>query len=92
MADADVVLQMCLEMVMAVALRNRDRLLPIWPHVHEFLAAILAPSQVKHPMLTVSTDLTAPCHGLMQRLARSLTYAAHGACRLQCLMRLCSRN
>ena len=44
-----VMLQMCLEMVMAVALRNRDRLLPIWPNVHEFLAAILAPSQVRQP-------------------------------------------
>ena len=38
--------QMCLEMAIAVALRNRDRLLLIWPHIHEFLAAILAPSQV----------------------------------------------
>ena len=39
-------LQMCVEMVIAVALRNRDRLLLIWPHVHDFLAAILAPAQV----------------------------------------------
>ena len=39
-------MQMCLEMAIAVALRNRDRLLLIWPHIHEFLAAILAPSQV----------------------------------------------
>ena len=39
---------------MAVALRNRDRLLPIWPHVHEFLAAILAPSQVKQYCCLVS--------------------------------------
>ena len=37
---------MCLEMVIAVALRNRDRLLVIWPHVHELLSPILAPSQV----------------------------------------------
>lgn len=39
-------MQMCLEMAIAVALRNRDRLLLIWPHIHELLAAILAPSQV----------------------------------------------
>ena len=53
LADDVVMLQMCLEMVMAVALRNRDRLLPIWPHVHEFLAAILAPSQVKQSLCMV---------------------------------------
>lgn len=28
---------------MAVALRNRDRLLLVWPLVHEYLAAVLAP-------------------------------------------------
>ena len=35
--------QMCLEMLIALALRNRDRLLLIWPLVHDYLAAILAP-------------------------------------------------
>jgi len=29
--------------VVAVALRNRDRLLLVWPLVHEYLAAVLAP-------------------------------------------------
>lgn len=38
---------MCVELVIAVALRNRDRLLLIWPYVHDFLAAILAPAQVR---------------------------------------------
>ena len=59
-----VVLQMCLEMVMAVALRNRDRLLPIWPHVHEFLAAILAPSQVKQCLCMVFMTMC-PMRSLM---------------------------
>ena len=39
-------MQMCVELVIAVVLRNRDRLLLIWPYVHDFLAAILAPAQV----------------------------------------------
>lgn len=47
-------MQMCVEMVIAVGLRNRDRLLLIWPHVHDFLAAILAPAQV-------------PCMALLSR-------------------------
>jgi hypothetical protein len=34
---------MCLEMLVALALRNRDRLPLIWPLVHDYLAAILAP-------------------------------------------------
>lgn len=40
-------MQMCVEMVIAAALRNRDRLLLIWPRVNDFLAAILAPAQVQ---------------------------------------------
>ena len=47
-------MQMCVEMVIAVALRNRDRLLLIWPYVHDFLAAILAPAQVTLPGLQSS--------------------------------------
>ena len=35
--------QLCLELVIAVALRNRDRLLLVWPLVHEYLAAVLSP-------------------------------------------------
>ncbi|KAK9841755.1 hypothetical protein WJX81_000904 [Elliptochloris bilobata] len=35
--------ELCLELVIAVALRNRDRLLMVWPLVHEYLAAILSP-------------------------------------------------
>lgn len=68
LADDGAVLQMCLEMVMAVALRNRDRLLPIWPHVHEFLTAILVPSQVKLPLCTVSVSPTEPGHCLVTGL------------------------
>lgn len=36
---------MCLEMVIALSLRNRDRLLLIWPLVHDMLASILVPGQ-----------------------------------------------
>ncbi len=35
--------QVCLELVIAVALRNRDRILLMWPLVHDYLAAIMAP-------------------------------------------------
>ena len=35
--------QVGMELVVAIALRNRDRLLLIWPLVSEFLGAILAP-------------------------------------------------
>ena len=35
--------QLCLELVIALALRNRDRLLLVWPLVHEYLAAVMAP-------------------------------------------------
>lgn len=38
-----ILLQVCLELVIAVALRNRDRILLIWPLVHDYLAAIMAP-------------------------------------------------
>ena len=36
-------LQLCLEVLVALALRNRDRLLLIWPLLHDHLAHILAP-------------------------------------------------
>eukprot|EP00884_Botryococcus_braunii_P022699 jgi/Botrbrau1/9112/Bobra.0305s0016.2 len=35
--------EVCLELVIAVALRNRDRILLMWPLVHDYLAAIMAP-------------------------------------------------
>ena len=81
-----VVLQMCLEMVMAVALRNRDRLLPIWPHVHEFLAAVLAPSQVKQYLCMVfmtmlpneKSDVCCPGSDISKALQRGFYGKIHG--------------
>ena len=64
-SDACVRLQMCVELVIAVALRNRDRLLLIWPTMHDFLAAILAPAQV-HCTRCRAQDR--PVSGLQSRL------------------------
>lgn len=36
-------LQLCLELLITLALRNRDRVGLIWPLVHEFLAAVTSP-------------------------------------------------
>ena len=40
-------LQVCLELLIAVALRNRDRIVLIWPLVHEYLSAIMTPNGAK---------------------------------------------
>lgn len=40
-------LQVCLELLIAVALRNRDRIVLIWPLVHEYLNAIMTPNGAK---------------------------------------------
>ena len=54
--------QMCVELVIAVALRNRDRLLLIWPYTHDFLAAILAPAQVCRMGCRAHERPTTGCH------------------------------
>jgi hypothetical protein len=46
--------QVCLELVIAVALRNRDRILLIWPLVHDYLAAIMAPEGTRQARWTPS--------------------------------------
>jgi len=38
---------MCLELLIAVALRNRDRIVLIWPLLHEYLNAIMTPNGAK---------------------------------------------
>ena len=89
LADDGVLLQMSLEMVMAVALRNRDRLLPIWPHVHEFLSAILAPAQVKQYLCMVfltmlpneKSDACCPGSDIGKGLQRGFCRSNHGALR-----------
>ena len=40
-------LQVCLELLIAVALRNRDRIVLIWPLLHEYLNAIMTPNGAK---------------------------------------------
>lgn len=40
-------MQMCLELLVALALRNRDRIVLIWPLIHEYLNAVMAPSGAK---------------------------------------------
>ena len=42
-----VALQVCLELLIAVALRNRDRIVLIWPLLHEYLNAIMTPNGAK---------------------------------------------
>lgn len=39
--------QVCLELLIALALRNRDRIVLIWPLIHEYLNAVMAPSGAK---------------------------------------------
>lgn len=40
-------MQVGLELLIVVALRNRDRLLLMWPLVHDMLSAILAPEHAR---------------------------------------------
>ncbi len=40
-------MQVCLELLIAVALRNRDRIVLIWPLIHEYLNAIMTPNGAK---------------------------------------------
>lgn len=39
--------ELCLELLITVALRNRDRVALLWPLVHEFLAACTSPEAVE---------------------------------------------
>ena len=59
---------MCLELLIAVALRNRDRIVLIWPLLHEYLNAIMTPngSKAANPLvarvgaLSFAVDLPNP--------------------------------
>ena len=44
---SSVATQVCLELLIALALRNRDRIVLIWPLIHEYLNAVMAPSGAK---------------------------------------------
>lgn len=43
--------QLCLELLITVALRNRDRVTLIWPLVHEVLAAATSASQESNALV-----------------------------------------
>lgn len=40
-------LQLCLELLFTLALRNRDRIGELWPLIHDFLTLIMNPEVVK---------------------------------------------
>lgn len=66
--------QMCLEMVIALSLRNRDRLLLIWPLVHDLLSAILAPPQQGADKRAASPLVARAALGLLRVCQRLLPY------------------
>ncbi|CAL8465729.1 g5265 [Coccomyxa elongata] len=66
--------EMCLEMVIALSLRNRDRLLLIWPLVHDLLAAILAPPQQGADKRAASPLVARAALGLLRVCQRLLPY------------------
>ncbi|DBA68573.1 TPA: hypothetical protein ACH3X2_013515 [Trebouxia sp. C0005] len=62
--------QVCLELLIAVALRNRDRIVLIWPLLHEYLNAIMTPNGAKaaNPLVARATL------GLLRICTRLLPY------------------
>ena len=67
--------QVGVELVIVVALRNRDRLLLIWPLVHDMLSTILAPEAARtaNPLVRRATL------GLLRICRRLLHYKADSA-------------
>lgn len=67
--------QVCLELLIAVALRNRDRIVLIWPLVHEYLNAIMTPNGAKAatPLVARVGAPSQPCPLCMQSM-KSLCY------------------
>ena len=45
--SASMCMQLCLELVLAIALRNRERVMLVWPLVHDYLALILSAEGAK---------------------------------------------
>ncbi len=69
---------MCLEMVIALSLRNRDRLLLIWPPVHAMLAAILVPGGPGGDKRGASPLVARAALGLLRVCQRLLPYKEVG--------------
>ncbi|KAL0041048.1 hypothetical protein WJX77_003321 [Trebouxia sp. C0004] len=67
--------QVCLELLIAVALRNRDRIVLIWPLLHEYLNAIMTPNGAKaaNPLVARATL------GLLRICTRLLPYKESSA-------------
>lgn len=74
---------MCLEMVIALSLRNRDRLLLVWPAVHNLLASILAPGQQGVDKRGASPLVARAALGLLRVCQRLLPYKV--VMKLHCL-------
>ncbi|KAK9918480.1 hypothetical protein WJX75_004379 [Coccomyxa subellipsoidea] len=72
--DGSETAEMCLEMVIALSLRNRDRLLLIWPAVHNLLASILAPGQQGGDKRGASPLVARAALGLLRVCQRLLPY------------------
>lgn len=68
-------LQVGLELIIVIALRNRDRLLLIWPLVHDFLATILAPEAAR----SANPLVRRAALGLLRVCRRLLHYKADSA-------------
>ncbi|KAK9828895.1 hypothetical protein WJX72_002652 [[Myrmecia] bisecta] len=67
--------EVCLELLVAIALRNRDRILLLWPLIHEYLAAIMAPEAA----LSASPLVSRACLGLLRLAQRLLPYKEEAA-------------
>ena len=70
--------QVGLELVIVVALRNRDRLMLIWPFVHDMLSTILAPEHARDANSLVRRATT----GLLRICRRLLHYKAESSAAL----------
>jgi ribosomal RNA-processing protein 12 len=56
-----VVPQLCLELLLTIALRNRDRIEVLWPLVHKMLAAIMAPDAARSANPLVLNPVPCQC-------------------------------
>ena len=64
--------QVCLELVIAVTLRNRDRVMLMWSLVHDYLALIMAPEAARRD----SPLIARAALGLLRVCQRLLPYKA----------------
>lgn len=65
-------MQVCLELVIAITLRNRDRVLLMWALVHDYLALVMAPEGARSANRLVERATL----GLLRVCQRLLPYKA----------------